>query len=276
MDKTVGFRLKAECLRAKTPSQEENLELVRRIQNNDSDAASEFILRNGKLVVDAISKYYPLQKDSEDAFQAGLMGLLKSAKSFDLSMDTSISTYAYIWVRQSVGRYIANNENDIRIPIHSYSDLVKIKIVMKEYESENSDLDIKDYIMKKTGFDKDTVDLLMPYVNGSLSLNSVVDNSDGTDTELADFIADENKGTEQRVIESIVKDDVMKVLMSVLNSKELEVIKYKYGLDGAVGSMEELMEVTGIHSRQGIQQCEIRVLRRLKHCPESASLRRLK
>lgn len=276
MDKTVGFRLKAECLRAKTPSQEENLELVRRIQNNDSDAASEFILRNGKLVVDAISKYYPLQKDSEDAFQAGLMGLLKSAKSFDLSMDTSISTYAYIWVRQAVGRYIANNENDIRIPIHSYSDLVKIKIVMKEYESENSDLDIKDYIMKKTGFDKDTIDLLMPYVNGSLSLNSVVDNSDGTDTELADFIADENKGTEQRVIENIVKDDVMKVLMSVLNSKELEVIKYKYGLDGAVGSMEELMEVTGIHSRQGIQQCEIRVLRRLKHCPESASLRRLK
>lgn len=276
MDKTVGFRLKAECLRAKTPSQEENLELVRRIQNNDSDAASEFILRNGKLVVDAISKYYPLQKDSEDAFQAGLMGLLKSAKSFDLSMDTSISTYAYIWVRQAVGRYIANNENDIRIPIHSYSDLVKIKTVMKEYESENSDLGIKDYIMKKTGFDKDTVDLLMPYVNGSLSLNSVVDNSDGTDTELADFIADENKGTEQRVIESIVKDDVMKVLMSVLNSKELEVIKYKYGLDGAVGSMEELMNVTGIHSRQGIQQCEIRVLRRLKHCPESASLRRLK
>lgn len=276
MDKTVGFRLKAECLREKTPSQEENLELVRRIQNNDSDAASEFILRNGKLVVDAISKYYPLQKDSEDAFQAGLIGLLKSAKSFDLSMDTSISTYAYIWVRQAVGRYIANNENDIRIPIHSYSDLVKIKTVMKEYESENSDLDIKEYIMKKTGFDKDTVDLLMPYVNGSLSLNSVVDNSDGTDTELADFIADENKGTEQRVIENIVKDDVMKVLMSVLNSKELEVIKYKYGLDGAVGSMEELMNVTGIHSRQGIQQCEIRVLRRLKHCPESASLRRLK
>lgn len=276
MDKTVGFRLKAECLRAKTPSQEENLELVRRIQNNDSDAASEFILRNGKLVVDAISKYYPLQKDSEDAFQAGLIGLLKSAKSFDLSMDTSISTYAYIWVRQAVGRYIANNENDIRIPIHSYSDLVKIKTVMKEYESENSDLDIKDYIMKKTGFDKDTVDLLMPYVNGSLSLNSVVDNSDGTDTELADFIADENKGTEQRVIENIVKDDVMKVLMSVLNSKELEVIKYKYGLDGAVGSMEELMNVTGIHSRQGIQQCEIRVLRRLKHCSESAKLRGLK
>lgn len=276
MDKTVGFRLKTECLRAKTPSQEENLELVRRIQNNDSDAASEFILRNGKLVVNAISKYYPLQKDSEDAFQAGLIGLLKSAKSFDLSMDTSISTYAYIWVRQAVGRYIANNENDIRIPIHSYSDLVKIKTVMKEYESENSDLDIKEYIMKKTGFDKDTIDLLMPYVNGSLSLNSVVDNSDGTDTELADFIADENKGTEQRVIENIVKDDVMKVLMNVLNSKELEVIKYKYGLDGAVESMEELMNVTGIHSRQGIQQCEIRVLRRLKHCSESAKLRGLK
>ena len=276
MDKTVGFRLKTECLRAKTPSQEENIELVRRIQNNDSDAASEFILRNGKLVVNAISKYYPLQKDSEDAFQAGLIGLLKSAKSFDLSMDTSISTYAYIWVRQAVGRYIANNENDIRIPIHSYSDLVKIKTVMKEYESENSDLDIKEYIMKKTGFDKDTIDLLMPYVNGSLSLNSVVDNSDGTDTELADFIADENKGTEQRVIESIVKDDVMKVLMSVLNSKELEVIKYKYGLDGAVESMEELMNITGIHSRQGIQQCEIRVLRRLKHCSESAKLRGLK
>ena len=128
-----GFSLIKTCAKAKTPTREENLELVRRIQAGDKEAESEFAIRNGKLVIKVIKNKFNMYIDNEDVFQAGLLGLLKAAEKFDLKdkSDISVATYAYIWIRQSIGRYISENENDIRIPVHANEKLRTNKVELR-------------------------------------------------------------------------------------------------------------------------------------------------
>lgn len=275
MDNSIGFRLKSECLRAKTPTQEENLDLIRRIQAGDKTAASDFIVRNGKLVVRLISTNYPSYKDNEDVFQAGLMGLLKSAERFDFSYNVTMGTYAYNWITQSVGRYIADCESEIRIPVHTGNKLTKIRQAIRKYEADRESGDIKKYIIETTGFSVSDIDLLMPYVEKSTSLNSVVDTDDGSDSEVMDFIADSKDSIEKTVERQAVSEHVREILKEVLNEKEYAVIEYRFGFDSKVKSEAELRKITGITSRQGIQQCEARAIRKLRHPKYARLLREL-
>lgn len=273
MDNIIGYQLKAECLKAKPLTKEENLELVRRIQAGDKEAANQFVLRNGKLVIKVIKEKYPYYVDSEDIFQAGIMGLLKAADKFDFSFDNTVSTYAYNWIVQSIGRYIVDSESDIRIPIHTNEKLIKIKMAINKYENENIQKDKYEFIQAETGFDLQTIKELIPYIENSVSLNSIVNADDDSDTEMMDFIADSKDSIEKQVESKEIRNKIQEVLKEALNEREYTIIMYRFGFFGDTMTFDEIKRIVGITSRQGIQQCEARALRKLKH-PRYASILR--
>lgn len=275
MDNIIGYQLRTECLRAKPLTKEENLELVKKIQSGDKEAASQFILRNGKLVIAVIKEKYPYYIDSEDVFQAGIMGLLKAADRFDFSFDNTVSTYAYTLITQSIGRYIVDSESDIRIPVHMNAKLIKIKIALNKYESENLQEDKFKFLQAETGFDLQTIKELIPYIDNSLSLNAVVNTDSDSDTEMMDFIADNKDSIEKQVESKEVRNKVQEVLKEVLNEKEYTIIMYRFGFFGNKMTFDEIKKLVGIKSRQGIQQCEARALRKLRHSRYTDILREL-
>ncbi len=273
MDNIIGYQLRTECLRAKTLTKEENLDLVRRIQAGDKEAANKYILCNGKLVIKVIKEKYPYYIDSEDVFQAGIMGLIKAADKFDFSYDVTVSTYAYTWVTQSIGRYIADSEADIRIPIHANEKLIKIKMAINKYENESIQKDRDKFIAEETGFDAQTIADLLPYAENKVSLNSLVSNDGDSDSEMLDFIEDGKINIEHQVETKDVSDRLKKVLREALNDKEYLIIMHRFGFMGDTKTFDEIKEIIGITSRQGIQQCEAKALRKLKH-PKYASILR--
>ena len=275
MDNIVGYQLRTECLRAKTLTKEENLDLVRRIQDGDKEAATKYILCNGKLVVKVIKEKYPVYIDSEDVFQAGIMGLIKAADKFDFSYDVTVSTYAYTWIVQSIGRYIADSEADIRIPIHANEKLIKIKMAINKYDNESVRSDRDKFIANETGFDAQTLAELLPYAENKVSLNSLVNSDGDSDSEMLDFIEDGNTNIEHQIETKDVSERLKTILKEALNDKEYLVIMHRFGFMGDTKTFDEIKDIIGITSRQGIQQCEAKALRKLKNPKYASVLREL-
>ncbi len=72
----------------------ESEELLMRIKEGDEKAREEFILANVRLVLSIIRRFDKSKVSADDMFQAGMIGLIKSADNFDLSVGVRFSTYA--------------------------------------------------------------------------------------------------------------------------------------------------------------------------------------
>lgn len=72
----------------------ESEELLFRIKEGDKAARDEFIISNVRLVLSIVKRFDKAKVSADDMFQAGMIGLIKSADNFDLTVGVRFSTYA--------------------------------------------------------------------------------------------------------------------------------------------------------------------------------------
>jgi RNA polymerase sigma factor (sigma-70 family) len=86
----------------------------------DGCARSRRVLveRNLRLVVSVAKRYHGLGLPFEDLIQEGKVGLIKAVERFDPDRGFRFSTYATWWIRQAVGRALADKGCAIRLPVH--------------------------------------------------------------------------------------------------------------------------------------------------------------
>jgi RNA polymerase primary sigma factor len=83
-------------------------ELARRIERGDLAAKDRLVQANLRLVVHVAKRYVHPDHGLTlpDLVQEGTVGLVRAAEKFDWRRGHRFSTYATIWIRQSVGRAI--------------------------------------------------------------------------------------------------------------------------------------------------------------------------
>ena len=244
-----------------------NEQIVEQFQEGNQNALGALVDKNQGLVRSRASYFYRSHGNDlelEDLVQSGMLGMIRAAEKFDLTLGYKFTTYAYKWIDKAIRKAINKEGHTIRIPAGKYLKLNKLKQILKANPEASEEELYK--ILKQEGIDKKQADDLF-LINrnqvNSTSLNINLDSEDSTGDELMDMVGDDSIPVDDQILKKDMEDFLMKAL-DQLSDREKKIIIYRYGLDNEKPkTLEEIGTIYSL-SRERIRQIENQALGKLK------------
>jgi RNA polymerase primary sigma factor len=251
---------------------EREIELAKRIEAGDREAMKQFILANLRLVVSIAKRYVGRGLTLLDLIQEGNIGLIRAVQRYDWRRGHRFSTHATWWIRQAISRAVADKGRTIRLPVYVNTALNRIRRerqrLIQELGREPSEKELAD----ATGLDPNRMVELQAAPGAPVSLELPV--GEDEEQELGDVLADTESATpEDLATTQTLKDEVQRVLESVLTPREQLVLQLRFGLgNGQAHPLEQVGRELGI-TRERVRQIEAGALAKLRQPPVLERLR---
>jgi len=248
------------------------IELAQRIEMGDRDAMKQFILANLRLVVSIAKRYVGRGLTLLDLIQEGNIGLIRAVQRYDWRRGHRFSTHATWWIRQAISRAVADKGRTIRLPVYVNTALNRIRRerqrLLQELGREPTEQELAD----ATGLDPLRMIELQSAPGAPVSLELPV--GEDEEQELGDVLADtESASPEDIATTQTLKDEVQRVLESVLTPRERLVLQLRFGLgNGQAHPLEQVGRELGI-TRERVRQIEAGALAKLRQPPVLERLR---
>ena len=234
-------------------TEEEAIDLLTRLSRGDEKAREQFIVANMRLVLSIIKRFWAKRINSDDVFQAGMIGLIKSVDNFDLSVGVKFSTYAVPMIIGEIKRFLRDG-NSLRIS-RSIRDTAYLALKTRGELEKNDEEASLENIASAMNVAVSEVVYALDAISDTVSLYDPVFNKNGDTLLLMDQISDE-KNTDENWTESAA----ITTAIETLGEREKKIIYLRY-FEGK--TQTEISKSVGISQAQ-VSRLEKNALREIK------------
>ena len=234
-------------------SNNEKIELLKKIKAGDRQAKDQFVEGNLRLVLSIVQRFAGRGECMDNLFQVGCIGLIKSIDNFDLSLGLRFSTYGVPMILGEIRRYLRDN-NMVRVS-RATRDLAYRALTAKEQLSneKNREPSIAE-IAERLETRKEDVVMALDAIVDPISLFEPV-YSDGNDALYVMDQVSDGRGGDDWLDELLIKDAI-----NNLPPRERNIIELRF-LEGK--TQMEVAEEVGISQAQ-VSRLEKGAMERIK------------
>lgn len=222
-------------------------------QNGNEDIMEQLIEKNKGLIWSIIRRFKDRGVETEDLYQIGVLGFIKSIKKFDTTFDVKLSTYAVPYIMGEVKRHI-RDDGPIKIS-RSIKDLGKkaMEIQREHLRKTGQDISIVE-VAKKLRVSKEEIAFALDSFNPVESIyNSTTDQEDGP--TLIDTISS-NIDEQSEIVNKLSLEQ----LIENLNGEEKQIIMLRYYKGRTQSEVAKILKTSQVQ----ISRIEKRILEKMK------------
>ena len=245
---------------------EEEVDLAKRIRQGDQIALEKLTKANLRFVVSVAKQYQHNKIPLNDLINEGNLGLVKAAKRFDETRGFKFISYAVWWIRQAIMQALAEQSRLVRLPSNKITALSKINqaisSIEQKFEREPTNAELAELLDISVEEVRTTIRSSVKQVSMDAPFSETEGNS------LLDVLVnhDANEVNDKLMYSDSLKAEIGR-LLSNLNAREREVIKFFFGIEQSstmsLGDIGEMLHL----SRERVRQIKDRALNKLATHP---------
>jgi RNA polymerase primary sigma factor len=236
---------------------------LKKWQRKALEARTELVEANLRLVVSIAKEYQNRGQPFLDLIQEGNIGLMKAVDRFEYRRGFKFATCASWWIRQAIGRSIANQSRTIRIPTHMIDVLARLIRVQRQMMQESGRDPTAEELAAEIQLPLKRVRALLKMAEEPVSIHAPV-GEDG-ESQFGDFIEDQAaEDPRKQAAVAMLKEKVHAVLRT-LTARERDILEQRFGLiDGRERTLDEIGRDFKV-TRERVRQIEAKALRKMRH-----------
>jgi RNA polymerase primary sigma factor len=213
-------------------------------------------------VISIARKHQNLGLPLGDLIQEGIIGLIRASEKFDWRRGFKFSTYATLWIRQSMQRALSNTSRTIRVPVHIEQRQRKLARTERELTNKLGRDPTDEELATAAYMELDEVLELREAPQAVTSLDRPV-GEDG-EAALGDLLPSDQVEPGEEIVE-VERMQSLRGALGELSPRERKVIELRFGLvDGQEQTVAAIARELGVTKEQA-HRLEDEALDRLSH-----------